>query len=116
MSLSYIPTELRRLVAERAVRRCEYCLLPAGVAFFPHEVDHIMASKHGGLTEAANLAFACWRCNRYKGTDLGSVDPQTGAFTRVFNPRTQDWQEHFIFLAGQIIPLTAEGRRSESPH
>ena len=32
---------MRQLVVERAGQRCEYCLLPAGVAFFAHEVDHV---------------------------------------------------------------------------
>ncbi len=62
------------------------------------------------MTEAANLAFACWRCNRYKGTDLGTLDERTGAFSRLFNPRTQDWHDHFDFQAEQIIGLTPEGR------
>ena len=37
--MTYTPAALRRDVIERAGDRCEYCLLPAGVAFFPHEVD-----------------------------------------------------------------------------
>lgn len=58
--MTYIPTMLRRQVIERAQNRCEYCLLPAEVAFFPHEVDHVIAEKHGGATNIDNLAFACW--------------------------------------------------------
>ncbi|WP_225912631.1 HNH endonuclease [Nostoc flagelliforme] len=50
---------------------CEYCQLPAEVAFFPHEIDHVIAQKHGGETNAENLALTGWRCNRHKGTDLG---------------------------------------------
>jgi hypothetical protein len=110
VSITHIPTALRRLVIERAENRCEYCLLPAGVAFFPHEVDHVIAEKHGGKTEAENLAFACWRCNRRKGSDLGSFDPQTQNFNLLFNPRRQVWTEHFAFQAEQIIGLTPEGR------
>ena len=110
MSVTYIPVALRRLVEERANRICEYCLLPANVAFFPHEVDHVIAEKHGGATNADNLAFTCWRCNRYKGTDLGSFDPQTGAFSFLFNPRTQQWAEHFKFEELRIVGLTPEGR------
>lgn len=110
MSVTHIPAALRRLVVERANRRCEYCLLPANVAFFPHEVDHIIAEKHGGLTEADNLAFTCWRCNRHKGSDLGSFDPQTGSFSFLFNPRKQLWTEHFTFKDTEIFGLTVEGR------
>ncbi len=110
MSVTYIPIALRRLVEEQANQRCEYCQLPAGVSFFPHEVDHVIAEKHGGLTNADNLAFTCWRCNRHKGSDLGSFDPQTGAFSFLFNPRTQQWAEHFSFEGITLIGLTPEGR------
>lgn len=110
MSLTYIPVALRRLVEERAKHLCEYCLLPAEITFFPHEIDHVIAEKHGGETTADNLAFTCWRCNRHKGSDLGSFDPQTGAFSFLFNPRTQQWDEHFKFEELQIVGLTSEGR------
>jgi HNH endonuclease len=105
-----ISASLRRLVTERASQRCEYCLLPADVAFFPHEVDHVVALKHGGQTDASNLAFACWRCNRHKGTDLGSFDPATGQFSFLFNPRTHIWTEHFALRGAALVGLTPEGR------
>jgi hypothetical protein len=110
MSDTYIPVALRRLVEQRANHQCEYCLLPANLSFFPHEIDHVIPEKHGGITEADNLAFTCWRCNRHKGTDLGSFDPQTGEFSFLFNPRTQQWSEHFTFEEIQIVGLTVEGR------
>jgi len=68
MSQTHIPAALRRLVRERARQRCEYCLLAEAQAFFPHEPDHIIAEKHGGLTTAENLALACFDCNRFIGT------------------------------------------------
>ena len=74
-----IPVALRRLVFERAAGRCEYCLLPQAVVVYRHEPDHIIPRQHGGQTEADNLALACTRCNRYKGPNVGSFDPQTGA-------------------------------------
>ncbi|MEH2125037.1 HNH endonuclease [Nostoc sp.] len=110
MSVTYIPIVLRRLVEERANYRCEYCQLPAGVAFFAHEIDHVIAQKHGGTTNADNLALTCWRCNRHKGTDLGSFDPETGAFSFLFNPRTQKWAEHFTFSELNLVGLTPMGR------
>ncbi|MGH9841397.1 MAG: HNH endonuclease [Blastocatellia bacterium] len=110
MSDTYIPAALRRLVEQRAEHRCEYCLLLAILSLFSHEVDHIIAEKHGGLTTAANLAYACWRCNRRKGTDLGSFDPLTGNFSFLFNPRTQIWSEHFEWQGDWLMGLTAEGR------
>ena len=89
--MTYVPTTLRRQVIERAGNRCEYCLLPSEVAFFPHEVDHVVAEKHGGATDLDNLALACWRCNRHEGSDLTSFDPQTRQLSPLFNPRTQVW-------------------------
>ncbi|MGL5193125.1 MAG: HNH endonuclease [Chroococcales cyanobacterium] len=110
MSENYISASLRRLVEERANYRCEYCLLPANVAFFSHEIDHIIAQKHGGITDANNLALTCWRCNRHKGSDLGSFDPETGEFSFLFNPRTQEWIEHFTRENLTIFGVTPEGR------
>lgn len=112
--MTYVPTALRREVIERAGNRCEYCLLPAEVAFFPHEVDHVVAEKHGGATAIDNLAFACWRCNRHKGTDLTSLDPQTRQLSPLFNPRTQVWAEHFAYEGERVIGLTPEGRTTVS--
>ena len=66
MSTTYIPIALRRQVYERAKGYCEYCLIPDIAAFAPHEIDHIIAEKHGGLTEAENLALSCTLCNKHK--------------------------------------------------
>ena len=88
--MTYIPATLRRKVSERAGNLCEYCRLPSDLAFYPHEVDHVVAEKHGGATDIDNLAFACWRCNRHKGSDLTSFDPETQRLSPLFNPRTQN--------------------------
>lgn len=114
MSKSYISVALRELVVERAKRRCEYCLMPDSLSFFPHEIDHIIAEKHGGQTKADNLAYSCWRCNRYKGTDLGSYDPKTGDFSFLYHPRKQQWSDNFTVQKLIIIGLTPEGRTTVS--
>jgi hypothetical protein len=106
----YIPNALRRLVYERANGRCEYCLYPQEASFLTFEVEHIVAEKHGGATNEDNLALACPYCNRFKGTDLGSIDPETGQLTPFFNPRMQQWKEHFRIEEAKILPLTPEGR------
>ena len=55
-----ISTALRRLVAQRAGNRCEYCLFPEAVALHRHEPDHIVPLQHGGATDPDNLALpAC---------------------------------------------------------
>jgi hypothetical protein len=81
--------ELRRLVADRAANRCEYCLLHQDDAASRHQIDHVVAEKHGGLTTTENLALSCTPCNRRKASDISSVDPQTGRLVGLFNPRTR---------------------------
>jgi HNH endonuclease len=114
MSSTYIPAALRRLVEDRAQNQCEYCLLPAKIAFFPHEIDHIIAEKHGGQTDAENLAYTCWRCNRHKGSDLGSFDPETQDFCFLFNPRIGEWTAQFRLEGVTIVGITAVGRTTVS--
>ena len=99
---SYVSTELRQLVESRASRLCEYCLIHQDDTYLGCQVDHVIAEKHGGPTTAENLGFACTFCNRSKGTDIGSIAPSTGEFTRFFNPRTDRWADHFA-LNGVVI-------------
>ena len=113
MNQTRILASLRREVRERAGESCEYCLLAESQAFFPHEPDHLIALKHGGETTLANLAWACFDCNRFKGSDIASIDPVIGELVSLFNPRAQTWSEHFRLNGGQIIPLTSVGRVTE---
>ncbi len=108
--MSYVSVPLRRLVTQRAEEQCEYCRYPQAASFFTFEIEHIIAEKHDGITEAENLALACPCCNRFKGTDLGSIDPETKQLTPFFNPRMQQWSVHFRLEGGIILPLTPEGR------
>ena len=110
MIASDVSVELRLLVATRADNRCEYCLLPQSASLHKHEPDHIVPRQHDGVTRESNLALACLRCNRYKGLNIGSFDPQTGLLAPFFNPRTQNWADHFEMAGAVIRPLTAEAR------
>lgn len=110
MSVTYLPAALRNQVRQRAKFRCEYCRLAEADAFLPHEPDHIIAEKHGGLSKAENLACSCYDCNRFKGFDIASVDSFTGKIVPLFNPRTQVWSRHFKTSGGEIIGRTACGR------
>ena len=87
----YVPTELRRFVAERAYHVCEYCLIHEEDTYFGCQIEHIIAEKHGGQTTENNLAYACAACNRAKGSDIGSQTRRTHIFTRFFNPREDCW-------------------------
>ena len=108
--MTYIPEALRRQVIERASECCEYCLLPQAISLYTHEVDHIIAEKHRGETVLENLCLACLECNRAKGSDFGSFDPETGEITLLYNPRQQSWEKHFRLDGARIVPLSPEGR------
>jgi hypothetical protein len=110
MSLTHVPAELRRLVRERANRRCEYCLISEINTFAVHEIDHIVAEKHGGKTSLENLALSCTLCNRRKGSDLSSIDPKSGELVPLFHPRKDRWEDHFCFNGAHMDALTATGR------
>jgi 5-methylcytosine-specific restriction endonuclease McrA len=108
--MTYIPEPLRRTIHERAGGKCEYCLVPHEDSYWPHEVDHIYAEKHGGETNEANLCLSCGPCNRYKGSDLASIDPVDGEIVRLYHPRRDVWSDHFRLDEALIEPLTSQGR------
>ena len=95
---------------ERARDCCEYCLLNQEDRFWRFPVDHIISEKHGGQTVSENLCLSCAECNTYKGSDIGSQDPETGQLVRLFNPRQQAWTDHFRLNGAVIEGLTPEGR------
>ena len=101
---------LRRLVAGRVGYRCEYCLLAEQDTTARHTIDHIIAVKHGGPTEADNLALACVECNANKGSDIATIDLESGELVPLFNPRLDIWEEHFAFDGAAIVGLTPIGR------
>lgn len=107
----YIPDALRRLVATRANFRCEYCRVPEIGTFYSLQIDHITSLKHEGETESDNLAYACTLCNRNKGTDLGTRLEKGEMIIPFFNPRTDNWFEHFeAGEDGMIVPRTLVGK------
>ncbi len=110
MSKTYISSHLKNTVFHRAKNCCEYCLIPQIATFASPQIDHIIAEKHGGLTELNNLALSCTLCNQYKGTDLTSIDPHTGKIVQLFHPRQDIWSEHFTIINGEIIAKTSKGR------
>ena len=102
---------VRQLVRDRADHRCEYCHLPQAAApAVTFQVEHIRARQHDGDDEPDNLALACPDCNRHKGPNLTGVDPETQLVTPLFNPRTQNWDEHFEFAAAVIVGSSPVGR------
>lgn len=110
MSKTRISPTLRKIVVDRAQNCCEYCLMPNIFSLVAFEVDHVIAEKHGGETTVENLALSCATCNQHKGSDIASVDPETGEIVPLYHPRNQAWSQHFKVINAQIMPLTANAR------
>jgi hypothetical protein len=106
-----VSSGLRRRVIEGAGNRCEYCRLSQMGQEATFHIDHIKPLIREGTTDLENLALACVSCSLRKGARERVLDPTTGTLTRLFNPRSDNWQEHFawtedVFLTG----LTEIGR------
>lgn len=107
--MSKISSEIRTIVSVRAHHVCEYCLIAEADAFFRFQIEHIISRKHGGSSELENLALSCVFCNRYKGSDIATLNPETNELIQFYNPRTMRWREHFRLNEVFIEPLTEIG-------
>ena len=75
MSAQRIPAALRAEIGRRAAGGCEYCRVHEDDVAAPHEPDHVIAEQHGGPAIAANLALACYHCNRFNpNSDIETTD------------------------------------------
>ena len=108
--MSDIPARLRRLVALRAVGRCEYCGLSQEGQEATFHVDHILPRAGGGLTRAENLALACVSCSLRKEARRSAIEPSSGRRVALFHPRRQRWRDHFRWDGVRILGLTPTGR------
>jgi hypothetical protein len=91
----YISKKQKEFVPKRANFRCEYCRLSAELSYFPFHIEHIISIKHGGKTISLNLAYACPLCNLKKGSDIATFLEKPNILVRFFNPRTDNWSDHF---------------------
>lgn len=76
------------------------------------EFEHLQPITSGGKTVEENLWLSCRRCNGFKGTQTSAIAPKTNKEVLLFNPRTQNWNEHFYWSADgtKIIGKTPIGR------
>src|SRR2546427_7233508 len=102
-----VSERLRRRIATRAYHVCEYCLIHEDDTFWGCQVDHIISRKHGGMSELANLAWACAICNSFKGTDIATLVGERAKVCRLFRPRSDRWSAHF-HLNGPVIEARTE--------
>jgi hypothetical protein len=112
MSRSRIPNALRAKVAAQARFRCGYCLTSEAIVGTPMELDHLIPESLGRESAEENLWLVCSLGNDAKGCRIASEDAMTGEVVRLFNPRHQDWHEHFRWSddGSLIIVLTTTGR------
>lgn len=108
--MSYIPATLRRFVIERARSRCEYCRLSQEGQEATFHIDHVIPKSAGGETIAENLALACVSCSLRKAARQDSIDPQTGREVLLYNPRSDDWHDHFKWEGEYVTGMTPTGR------
>ncbi|MDQ2746196.1 MAG: HNH endonuclease [Acidobacteriota bacterium] len=111
--MSNRPTAAQREeVFKRAQGVCEYCRSQENYSISMFEVEHILPISKKGETILENLAFACSGCNKYKSDRISSFDAPSQAEIEFYNPRKDDWHEHFIWNTGstEIIGKTAKGR------
>jgi HNH endonuclease len=110
-----ISESLRQQVAIRANFVCEYCLIPEQFLATVFHIDHIRSQKHGGKTEAENLAYSCPHCNQHKGSDIATfINDEDEQTIRFFNPRKDQWYHHFEISYGKINPISSIGIATES--
>jgi len=73
-------------------------------------VEHILPTVLGGPATLENLAWACPGCNLKKSNRTEIMDPVSHQFVRLFDPRLDDWSDHFEWEEFSVIPLTPIGR------
>ncbi len=75
-------------------------------------IEHIIPLVADGASTEDNLWLACPLCNGHKATQTDHLDSVTGESVPLFNPRQQNWVEHFRWSQDgtEIIGQTACGR------
>jgi hypothetical protein len=109
---AYIPESLKIQVEQTDRHRCCYCLTTEANSGIPMTHDHILPRSKGGETTFQNLCLACRSCNEFKSDVTQVKDPLTGETVPLFNPRLQEWAEHFAWSSDgtKVEGLTAVGR------
>lgn len=109
--MSRVSAKIRTQVQKRAMGICEYCLKPEAFSPYHYHVDHIIpVKKHKGTNDLTNLAWACLDCNSSKSGDIAAYDTITKVLTPLYNPRIQNWSDHFVYQHAVLEGLTAIGR------
>lgn len=109
--MARVAEHLRRHVYDRAQGICEYCQTQVLTVINMH-IDHIVPLSAGGKTEPDILCLSCISCNGAKHKFRMGIDPASQRGAPPFNPRAQNWAEHFAWNGdgSLVLGLTAIGR------
>lgn len=102
--------EIERVVQSRAGERCEYCRMHQSLQGATFHLEHVIPRSRGGTSDLDNLAWACPGCNLHKADRVEGADPDTSRAVPLFNPRRDQWADHFRWRDFQIVGLTSTGR------
>jgi hypothetical protein len=90
-----VADESREFVATRAGRRCEYCQMHQSLQGATFDLEHIIPRALGGSSDSSNLALACPSCNLHKADRTSTSISSNGDSIPFFNPRLDEWGNHF---------------------
>ena len=112
MKRTSIPDHIKIKVRQSARYRCGYCLLRQRYSPIVFQFDHYIPVSNGGTNDEENLWLACGNCNNAKSDKTEAFDSLTKTTVPIFNPRTQNWNEHFEWSddEARIVGKTAIGR------
>jgi len=94
---------LKQIVRERAAYLCEYCRSSERLSASRFTVDHVVPRSLGGSDDVDNLALVCRRCNERRYNFVAGIDPTTQKIVPIFNPRSQKWDEHFVWAKRGVV-------------
>lgn len=97
-------------IAARARDRCEYCGMHQSLQGATFHVEHIIPKARGGSSASDNFAWACPGCNLRKSDRTHVPDPMSDSVAPLFNPREQEWGDHFGWDGTRLIGKTPTGR------
>lgn len=107
-----ISDTLYQSVAHDARSECGYCRAPQRALPYRLEIEHLLPSSLGGGDERDNLWLSCHKCNKLRSNRVSGTDPLTQQEVPLFNPRQNNWHEHFAWEGGgqYVVGRTAIGR------
>jgi hypothetical protein len=107
-----ISKSMRQAVTDRAKGCCEYCVGQQDYSMDTFSIEHTWPRSKGGTNAFDNLALSCQGCNSCKHTYTEAIDPETNQTAPLYNPRQDQWQQHFTWSEDYtlILGLTPTGR------